>query len=124
MLSVDLSSILTIMSPARMPPRRPGVPTIGLMTISRPVRGSMPRWMPIAAELALGLVVELLVLVRVDVLRVRVEPVEPAVDHVLDELLLLLVVEWPDEVLVDLGEHVHDGADELVVLVVLPASGR
>ena len=72
-----------------------------------------------AAEVAFGLRIELLELVGVHVFRIRIEPIEPAVDHVFDELLFLFVVEGSHEVLIDFGEHVHDGADQLVLLVAL-----
>src|SRR5207248_11388754 len=58
---------------------------------------------------------ELLVLARVDVGRVRVEPLQAAVDHVLDELALALAVQLDDVLLLDLVEDVDDQGDVLVV---------
>src|SRR5262249_15485962 len=76
-----------------------------------------------AAELALGVLVELLVVAGVDVLRVRVEAFQPAVDHVLDELAFAVGVDVNDVLLADLVEHVHEEANEFVVLVLLPGGG-
>ena len=47
----------------------------------------------------------------------RVEVVQPGVDHGVDHLLPVLVVELADVVLVHQREHLDDLLDELVVLV-------
>ena len=70
-----------------------------------------------AAELALARLLELLEFLRIDVLRVRIEPFEAAVDHVLDELAPLLAVEIGHVRLAHLLQHVHDEGDVFVVLV-------
>ena len=69
------------------------------------------------AETPLAVGLELLELVGVEVLGVRVEFVQPAVDHALDEILPLLIGQLAVEVRVHLGHHVHDLADALVVPV-------
>jgi hypothetical protein len=72
-----------------------------------------------AAELALALLVELLVVARVDVRRVGVEALQPAVDHVLDQLALAVGGDVHDVLLPHLVEDVHHQAHQLVILVAL-----
>jgi hypothetical protein len=86
------------------------VPGIGVATVRCGSPGS-------TAELAGGLIVEAAERVLVVVLRVVVERAEAAADHVLDELLLLLGRQGAVVGLVHFREHVHHGADHLVVLV-------
>src|SRR5262249_7200392 len=53
----------------------------------------------------------------------RIEVVEPAVDHVLDQLALGVTVQLADVVLVHLVEDVDEEADHVVVLVLGPRGG-
>ena len=70
-----------------------------------------------AAEAAFAVGLEVLELLLVEVFGVRVELPQPAVDHVFDELLAVVVREFAVVVGIDLGEHVDDLANEDVVLV-------
>ncbi len=72
-----------------------------------------------AAELALALLLELLVLARRNVGRVRIEPFQPAVNHVLDELAFPVLIDIHDVVLPDLVQHINHQADQFVILVLL-----
>ena len=47
----------------------------------------------------------------------RVELVQPAVDHVLDKLLPFVVVQFADVVRIHFRQDLDDLADELIVLV-------
>ena len=76
-----------------------------------------------AAELALALLLELLVLARRDVRRVRIEPFESAVDHVLDQFAFALRLDVHDVAFAHLVQHVHHEADQFVVLVLLAGGG-
>ena len=70
-----------------------------------------------AAEAPFVLGVEVAELLFVEVLRVLVEIGQAAVDHVLDELLPVVVRQLADIVLVDLGEHLDNLPDQPVVPV-------
>jgi hypothetical protein len=70
-----------------------------------------------AAEDALALPLELLVLLGVEVARVRVEPFQAEVDHVLDEFPLALVVELADVIRVDLRQYLGEQSNHLQVFL-------
>ena len=59
----------------------------------------------------------------IDEAGVRIEPLETAVDHVLDELALGVGVERPHVLVLDLLHDLDDQADEGVVLVLLASRG-
>ncbi len=52
--------------------------------------------------------------------RVRIEPLQPAVDHVLDQLALAVGSDVDDVLLPYFVKHVHQQANQLVILVSLP----
>jgi hypothetical protein len=54
---------------------------------------------------------------------VRVEALEPAVDHVLDQLPLAVLIELADIAGVDLRQHFDHEPDKLVILVLLADGG-
>ena len=87
MFSVDLPSILTISVAGQ------DAGLVGRRADHRTDDRQLAAILPVvadldadAAELALALLLELLVFLRIDVVRVRIEPFQAAVDHVLDEL--------------------------------------